>query len=285
MAGKHDTLTGHFYAVNHESKSFAKPESHDINYIIERNRPYLQVVGFIEPKPEEDVPDLTEQDKKDLDAIDSGKEVEPEAEQDKKDLDAIDSGKEVELEAEPDNKELSDEDKAAINKEVDNALQDVFSDFIDSGYYGEPALIELDSGWVVHYWPHTEEYPPAMCISAGDRIIESSQASPEHEKYGTIVGQAFDAAAQVVLIALAKKWQSLHIVTGTDMMQWAAWAVAEKNGLEVVGYDASKRDEDKAERIAPIIEKSYSHNPAIANVPGISPSGTKGSSDKDDKDK
>lgn len=265
MAGKQEILTGHFYAVNHDSKAFSRPESHDIKYIAERNRPYLQVVGFIEPKPEVAVPDLTEQDEKDLAAIDSGKEVEPEAV--------------------PEQKELSDEEKAAVDKEVDNALQDVFSDFIDSGYYGEPALIELDSGWVVHYWPHTEEYPPAMCISAGDRIIESSQASPEHQKYGTIVGQAFDAAAQVVLIALAKKWQSLHIVTGTDMMQWAAWAVAEKNGLEVVGYDASEGDSAKAERIASIIENSYSHNPAIANVPGISPSGTRGSSDKDSEDK
>lgn len=273
VAGNKDILNGHFFAVNRDSNAFVKPQAHDIKYIMENNRPFLQVVGVVDPVEEQEqveIPDLNEQDKKDLANLEQGKELDPVKEEE---LPKV---------------ELSDEDREKIDKEFDESVQDVFSEFIESGFYGEPALIEIDSGWIVHYWPSSDEYPPAMCISAGNEIVPSGIDSPEHAKFGTTVGQAFDAAAQVVLLALVKKWKSLHIVSGTDMMQWAAWAVAEKNGLECIGYDATGEDRAKAERVAEIIESKYSHRPAVAMTPNLTPGTTTPKShdkDHDDKDK
>ena len=267
VAANQDILNGHFYAVDRDSNAFVKPTANNIRYILEKNRPFLQVVGVIDPENEPDQPDLNEQDLKDLAALDAGEELPP-------------------LAAEPEQIELTEEQKQELAANLEHAVQENFSSAIDSGFYGEPVLIQLNSGWVVHYWPHTDEYPPAMCISAGDEIIPSL----DHiDDFGTTSGQAFDAAAQVVLIALAKKWQALHIVGGTDGMQWAAWAVATKNGLECLGFDANNSDESRASRVGDIIEEKYSHNRAISNAPTPSPisdpTNIGGSKGKDNQDK
>lgn len=142
---------------------------------------------------------------------------------------------------------------AVIDDSIDPATLSEIDQKLDDGYYGYPALLELDSGWIAHYWPASSEYPAAMCISAAANVV-APLASNGH---GTLVAQAFDAAAQLVLLALSHKWSAIQIVGGSRLMQWAAWAVAEYHNLPCYGYEADASGRAKAERIQEIIADKY----------------------------
>lgn len=150
-----------------------------------------------------------------------------------------------------------------LNEELSNIL---FGEQLDEGLFGEPALIEIGSGWQVHYWRKTDQYPPAMCISAGEEIIDQNIADGASVP-GSITNRAFDAAAQVVLLALVREWQGIQIVSGSALMQWAAWAVAQHNNLPCFGYDPSNADQSKAERISEVLQAKYSHQPSVLRIP------------------
>ena len=152
---------------------------------------------------------------------------------------------------------------------------DAFSKAIDEGVYGIPALIELKSSWSIHYWPKTETYPPAMTIAASSMLGETQPlVSEEPISNGTVSTYAFHAAAEMVLLALTKSWQGIQIVNGDALMQWALWAVAERNHLPVYGYEPDGDDQAKAERVADIIDRHYLYRPAAAPTP--SPQATGG---------
>ena len=120
--------SNHFFGVDRSTAAFRPASRHDINYILEKTCPYLQIVGIME------LPDMEET-------------VEAPA-------------KTVEK------KEPTQEEMSAELRHI------VFGNQLDDGLFGEPALIHLRSGWTVHYWRKTDEFPPAMCISAGEEIIE-----------------------------------------------------------------------------------------------------------------
>ena len=44
-------------------------------------------------------------------------------------------------------------------------------------------------------------------------------------------------------------------VNGDSLMQWALWAVAERNHLPVYGYEPGGDDQAKAERVADMIDR------------------------------
>ena len=158
----------------------------------------------------------------------------------------------------------------------------VLSQAIDDGLLGTPALIELKSGWVVHFWPKTSEYPPAMTVSSADMLGgNKADISKPPLANGTVSTFAFDAAAQMVLIALTKSWQGIQIVNGDSLMQWALWAVAEKNNLPCYGYDPTGGDQAKADRVAEIIDQHYTHNLGKTPTPKPHQSSTDADTDED----
>lgn len=160
---------------------------------------------------------------------------------------------------------------------------EVLSQAIDDGLLGTPALIELKSGWVVHFWPKTSEYPPAMTVSSADMLGgHKTDISTQPLANGTVSTFAFDAAAQMVLMALAKSWQGIQIVNGDSLMQWALWAVAEKNSLPCYGYEAGGGDQAKADRIAEIIDQHYIYNQAKTPTP--TPHKSSADADKDEEE-
>jgi len=218
--------SNHFFSVDRSTAAFRPAGRQDINYILEKTCPYLQIVGVMElPDMEDEMPAPADKAKK----------------------------------------------KPPSKKEMDAELSSIlFGNQLDEGLFGEPALIEISSGWKVHYWRKTETYPPAMCISAGEEIIDQTPAKGASVP-GSITNRAFDAAAQVVLLALMREWKGIQIVSGSDMMQWAAWAVAQHNNLPCFGYDPSSEGEAKAERISEILSAKYSHQPSVLRIP--TPSG------------
>jgi len=235
MAGKNETRSGHFNAVNRlGNEAFRPPKAEDLKHILETSRPFLQVVGIIQDAAEED--------------------------------EILKNTPPPEIDITPMEDLSAEENKKKAEDFLSGLQSEGFGEKIDSGYYGEPALIEITSGWIVHYWPKTEEYPPAMCVSAGNEII-GGDLTDDEQVPGTVVNRAFDAAAQLILIAMARRWSGIQIVSGTDLMQWAAWAVADKNGLPCYGYEPDSEGEAKAERIADIITAKYNHKPSISSIP------------------
>ena len=80
----------------------------------------------------------------------------------------------------------------------------------------------------------------------------------------------------MVLLALTKSWHGIQIVNGDSLMQWALWAVAERNHLPVYGYEPGGDDQAKAERVADMIDRYYLYRPAATPTP--SPQATSGHS-------
>ena len=165
-------------------------------------------------------------------------------------------------------------------------LKDTIYADLESGVYGEPGIIDVGS-WSLQYWSKSEEYPPAICVSAGNAIIGSSkQETSDESTAGTLQGQAFDVAAQVALFAINLQWDGIQIVDGSKHMQWATWAVAGHNKLPCYGFSETTDDTDKAGRIAEILAARYTKDAVPDSVASLSPSNTKAvNTDPKDKDK
>jgi hypothetical protein len=216
------TTSKHYFGVDRSAAAFRPASRDDIDYILEKSCPYLQVVGILElPDMEEEMPEA----------------------------------------------EVKATKKKPSKKQMDAELRSIlYGNQLDEGLFGEPAFIEIGSGWKVHYWRKTDAYPPAMCISAGEEIINQTPTKGASVP-GSITNRAFDAAAQVILLALIREWKGIQIVSGSEMMRWAAWAVAQHNHLPCFGYDPSGEDEAKAARISEILSAKYSHQPSVIRIP------------------
>ena len=146
---------------------------------------------------------------------------------------------------------------------------------IESGGYGEPSIIDIGS-WALQYWPKLEDYPPAICVSSSNVLIGGAkQESLNKYSSGTIQGQAFDVAAQIVLFAINLQWDGIQIVDGSKHMQWATWAVAGHNKLPCYGFSETTDDTDKADRIAEILAAKYTKDAAPDITASLAPSKTK----------
>lgn len=124
----------------------------------------------------------------------------------------------------------------------------------------EPKFIKAKSGWIIH------DYGAAMSSSLGQDLLGSGNPEPfplplentedeggsdigELIGGGTIVNQAFHTAQQMILIAMEKGWPAVDIISGTAIMQWAAWMAAEDHQYNIGGYVPSMQDIAKRERI------------------------------------
>lgn len=161
-----------------------------------------------------------------------------------------------------------------VSDDYQAKLKDTIYADLESGAYGEPGVIDVGS-WSLQYWSKSEEYPPAICVSAGNGIISSPGNSLDENSLGTMQGQAFDVAAQVVLFAINLQWDGIQIVDGSRPMQWATWAVAAHNKLPCYGYSETTDDTEKAGRISEILDSKYTKDAVPDSVAALSPSNTK----------
>tara|TARA_B110000459_G_scaffold152664_1_gene166660 strand:- start:1993 stop:2328 length:336 start_codon:yes stop_codon:yes gene_type:complete len=98
---------------------------------------------------------------------------------------------------------------------------------------------------------------------------------------GTMQGQAFDVAAQIVLFAINLQWDGIQIVDGSKQMQWATWAVANHNDLPCYGYEETTADTDKAGRITEILAGKYTKDLVPDSAKSLSPSNATANKEQD----
>jgi hypothetical protein len=174
-----------------------------------------------------------------------------------------------------------------VSDDYSTKMKDTIYADLESGAYGEPGIIDVGS-WALQYWPKSAEYPPAICVSAGNSIINNSKdlaaMLDDESAAGTIQGQTFDVAAQIVLFAVNLQWDGIQIVDGSKPMQWATWAVANHNELPCYGYDESADDKDKAGRITEILAAKYTKDKMPDSSVSLSPHNA-ANANKDAKDK
>jgi hypothetical protein len=172
-----------------------------------------------------------------------------------------------------------------VSDDYSTKMKDTIYADLDSGSYGEPGLIDVGS-WTLQYWPNSSDYPPSICISAGNGIIQKSEnlaamLDTSDIVTGTMQGQAFDVAAQIVLFAINLQWDGIQIVDGSKQMQWATWAVANHNDLPCYGYEETTADTDKAGRITEILAGKYTKDLVPDSAKSLSPSNAPANKEQD----
>lgn len=115
-----------------------------------------------------------------------------------------------------------------------------------------PQLITANSGWTIH------DYGDAMSTSPGEWLFGYFEKNEEEEGgksggtiagKGTIVNQAYLTAQQMVAIAMEKGWPGIEIVAGNPLMCWAAWMLAQDYNFPLQGYEPTRVEKRKRERI------------------------------------
>lgn len=117
-------------------------------------------------------------------------------------------------------------------------------------------LLKAQSGWTIH------DYGDAMSSSLGGLLFgdysAGTKTKPRKKKNnddeggeggGTIVNQAVTTAREMILKAIEKGWPGVEIVAGTPLMQWAAWMIAQEKQFSLGGYEPTKQDKAKHERV------------------------------------
>ena len=82
------------------------------------------------------------------------------------------------------------------------------------------------------------------------------------------------------MLAINHRWNCLEILEGTEFVKWAVWAVATENGLNVIGFEPTDKQREKAKNIEYIIRDFYKYESALADT--YRPCMFKSFSDSDD---
>ena len=134
-------------------------------------------------------------------------------------------------------------------------------------------FIRAKSGWTI------QDFGDALSSAQGDLLFsgvvsktlfaDSSDEDSEEEgedefvpSEGTVIKQAFDTTYEMIEL-IAERWKGVHIVSGVELMRWAAWAIATEKGLEVYGFEPTKEDQARAQRV-----KRYEIQKSSAKKPG-----------------
>lgn len=131
---------------------------------------------------------------------------------------------------------------------------DARADFSKIEELPSPDLVKADSGWIM------QDYGFYICSSLGEWLYgDYSWGLGEEEGgegaaglfpgRGTLVKQEFDTAAEMVALGKTHGWEVLYILEGNSVMGWAAWVIAEELGLKVEGYEPSREDQERRDRL------------------------------------
>ena len=117
-------------------------------------------------------------------------------------------------------------------------------------------FIPAPSGWVIHdladaisaslsapfLYGGSEGLPLPAADNEGDGIPSLNPGK------GTIINQAFVTAQKMVEVA-EQRWPGIEIIAGSELMQWAAWVVAEERKIKIIGFDPTEEHKDKRDRL------------------------------------
>lgn len=116
-----------------------------------------------------------------------------------------------------------------------------------------PKFKKSPSGWVMH------DYGQAMSSSPGKYLCgpgnpelqddEGGGGKADGAGSGTLVRQTVDTAIAMIEWAIEKGWPGVEIISGSELMQWAAWMAAQDKNFPMMGYVPSKQGQRKLERI------------------------------------
>lgn len=108
-------------------------------------------------------------------------------------------------------------------------------------------FIKATTGWTIY------DYGDALSSSPGEKILGlyDKKNDEDHEggTSGTIRGQAYLTAAEMVGIAKSRGWKGIQIVDGHIIMKRGAWINALDNGMDVSGFEPDKKDQAVRERV------------------------------------
>jgi hypothetical protein len=85
------------------------------------------------------------------------------------------------------------------------------------------------------------------------RLTEEEESGTGETEYaptgqGTLIKQAFDTAEAMVLL-VGKRWPSIKVIGGDRLMQWAAWVIAEEQGVQLEGFEPTRQEKEKRQRL------------------------------------
>lgn len=117
---------------------------------------------------------------------------------------------------------------------------------------GAPAFLTAkDSMWTIQYWVGNESYPTAMSSSSSEHLFGGQ--SEEGSGSGTIAGESFATAINMIELAQQQGWPGVQILSGSENMKWAAWAACDTLNIPCLGYDPTPEATAKAERVKEIL--------------------------------
>ena len=121
------------------------------------------------------------------------------------------------------------------------------------GGSGAPSFVTCpESGWQIQYWIGNESQPSLMSSAPGDIIYGGRTDSGQ----GTFINQAFMTALAMLKLAKMQNWPGIQMIGGSDIMRWAAWAIADHNGMASFGYTPGPEDKAKQDRIEAILNQN-----------------------------
>lgn len=135
--------------------------------------------------------------------------------------------------------------------------------------YDEPKISYSKAGWVII------NYGDALCCSPGFRLFNYAGLPHRSEKYGdddddgdgkpvgTIKGQTFLTAAELIALAKQQGWENIHIIDGLPAMIWATWIHASKHDMVLSNYNPTKMDEEMRERLVRDQEKDRRYSMGV----------------------
>ena len=121
-----------------------------------------------------------------------------------------------------------------------------------------PTITIAKTGWVII------NYGDAICSAAGNQLYnyggmpyrlggqepnDEGDETDWGEPIGTIHGQVFNTALELVELAKKQGWHNIHIIDGMPKMIWATWHNALKSDMTVSNYSPTKDDEEYRQRL------------------------------------
>jgi hypothetical protein len=108
------------------------------------------------------------------------------------------------------------------------------------------------SGWIIHdYGQAISSSPGRYLYGPGNPEIaeDDSGGGATGTGDGTLTRQTVDTAAAMIQLAMEKGWPGVEIISGTALMQWAAWLAAQDRNYPLVGYSPSVEEQKKFDRV------------------------------------
>jgi hypothetical protein len=145
--------------------------------------------------------------------------------------------------------------RAITPQEVDNLLSCyAFVHIVNPKGVGSGQIhfIRSNSGWLIL------NYGNAMAASPGETLYDHGNYITDENGNlvrvcsgtGTRVSKIINTAADMVRIVKEEEhWPEIYILNGHPLMRWGIWKAAKDLQIPVIGYEPSKEDEAKYDRI------------------------------------